>query len=89
MSSEEGCVGGQACSYRAGDLVAPPRGELIEDTARKHFAERGYDRTSIRSIAQQAKVDPRVGDLGSGSKIEVVLGRGGPWGVRGARRSRR
>ena len=27
---------------------------LIEDAARKQFAERGYDRTSIRSIAKQA-----------------------------------
>jgi AcrR family transcriptional regulator len=47
--------------------------ELIEDTARKHFAERGYDRTSIRSIAQQAEVDPRLVKHFFGTKIELFL----------------
>jgi AcrR family transcriptional regulator len=46
---------------------------LIEDTARKHFAERGYDRTSIRSIAQQAEVDPRLVTHFFGTKIELFL----------------
>jgi AcrR family transcriptional regulator len=46
---------------------------LIEDTARKHFAERGYDRTSIRSIARQAGVDPGLVTHFFGTKIELFL----------------
>jgi AcrR family transcriptional regulator len=46
---------------------------LIEDTARKHFADRGYDRTSIRSIAQEAEVDPGLVTHFFGTKIELFL----------------
>ena len=46
---------------------------LIEDAARKQFAERGYDRTSIRSIAQQADVDPALVTHFFGKKWELFL----------------
>ena len=36
----------------------------IEDVARKHFAERGYDRTSVRQVAIEAGVEYRVGGWG-------------------------
>jgi AcrR family transcriptional regulator len=34
--------------------------ERILDAARQQFGERGYDRTTVRSIAAQAKVDPAL-----------------------------
>ena len=46
---------------------------LIEDAARKQFAERGYDRTSIRSIAKQAGVDPALVTHFFGTKWELFL----------------
>jgi AcrR family transcriptional regulator len=46
---------------------------LIEDAARKQFAERGYDRTSIRSIAKQAGVDPALVAHFFGTKWELFL----------------
>lgn len=47
--------------------------ELIEDAARKQFAENGYDRTSIRSIARQAGVDPGLVKHFFGTKWELFL----------------
>ncbi|WP_328350999.1 TetR family transcriptional regulator [Mycobacterium sp. NBC_00419] len=46
---------------------------LIEDAARKQFAELGYDRTSIRSIAKQADVDPGLVSHFFGKKWELFL----------------
>lgn len=46
---------------------------LIEDAARKQFADRGYDRASIRSIAKQAAVDPALVTHFFGSKWELFL----------------
>lgn len=46
---------------------------LIEDAARKQFAELGYDRTSIRSIAKQAEVDPALVKHFFGTKWELFL----------------
>ncbi len=46
---------------------------LIEDAARKQFAELGYDRTSIRSIAKQAEVDPALVTHFFGTKWELFL----------------
>ncbi len=47
--------------------------ELIEDVARKQFAELGYDRTSIRSVAKQADVDPALVTHFFGKKWELFL----------------
>lgn len=47
--------------------------ELIEDAARKQFAELGYDRTSIRSVAKQADVDPALVTHFFGKKWELFL----------------
>lgn len=46
---------------------------LIEDAARKQFAEQGYDRTSIRSVAKQAGVDPALVTHFFGKKWELFL----------------
>ena len=46
---------------------------LIEDAGRKQFAERGFDRTSIRSIAKQAGVDPALVTHFFGTKWELFL----------------
>ncbi|WP_231748641.1 TetR family transcriptional regulator [Mycobacterium sp. M26] len=45
----------------------------IEDVARKQFAEFGYDRTSIRSVARQAGVDPALVTHFFGKKWELFL----------------
>lgn len=46
---------------------------LIEDTARKHFAELGYDRSSMRQIALAAGVDPALVKHYFGTKLELFL----------------
>ena len=46
---------------------------LIEDIARKQFAECGYDRTSIRSVAREAGVDPALVTHFFGTKWELFL----------------
>ena len=46
---------------------------LIEDAAQKQFAEHGYDRTSIRSIAKLAGVDPALVTHFFGTKWELFL----------------
>jgi AcrR family transcriptional regulator len=50
---------------RAGDSGTR---DAILDAARRQFAERGYDRTSLRSIAQEAEVDPTLVSHFYGSK---------------------
>ena len=47
--------------------------EAIADAARRLFAERGYDRTTIRAIASAARVDPALVGHYFGSKHELFL----------------
>ena len=47
--------------------------ELILEAARRQFAERGYDRTSLRSIAQEAGVDPTLVSHFYGSKQKLFV----------------
>lgn len=46
---------------------------LIEDTARKHFAELGYDRTSMRQVAIASEVDPALVTHYFGTKLDLFL----------------
>ncbi|MGO9384334.1 MAG: TetR family transcriptional regulator [Mycobacterium sp.] len=46
---------------------------LIEDTARKLFAELGYERTSLRQVALQAGVDPTLVSHYFGAKRDLFL----------------
>ncbi|MHA7665472.1 TetR/AcrR family transcriptional regulator [Mycolicibacterium sp. HS_4_1] len=47
--------------------------EAIEETARKLFAELGYERTSLRQIALQAGVDPALVSHFYGKKRDLFL----------------
>lgn len=47
--------------------------ELIADTARKHFAAFGYDRTSMRQVALAAEVDPTLVAHYFGTKLDLFL----------------
>src|SRR5256886_17585982 len=47
--------------------------EAIVEAARKAFAERGYDRASIRAIATSAGVDPALVHHYFGTKDELFL----------------
>ncbi|WP_099024142.1 TetR/AcrR family transcriptional regulator [Mycolicibacterium palauense] len=47
--------------------------ELIADTARKHFAALGYDRTSMRQVALAAEVDPTLVAHYFGTKLNLFL----------------
>ena len=47
--------------------------EAIADAARRRFAELGYDRTTIRGIAEEAGVDPALVVHFFGSKQELFL----------------
>ena len=53
---------------RAGDSGTR---DAILDAARRQFAERGYDRTSLRSIAHEAEVDPALVSHFYGSKQKL------------------
>ncbi len=46
---------------------------LIEDTARKLFAELGYERTSLRQVGLQAGVDPMLVTHYFGGKRDLFL----------------
>ncbi len=46
---------------------------LIEDSARKMFAELGYERTSLRQVALQAGVDPGLVSHYFGKKRDLFL----------------
>jgi AcrR family transcriptional regulator len=46
---------------------------LIADTARKQFAELGYDRTSMRQVAIEAEVDPALVTHYFGTKLDLFL----------------
>ncbi|WP_156685808.1 TetR/AcrR family transcriptional regulator [Mycobacterium sp. Marseille-P9652] len=45
----------------------------IEDSARKLFAEHGYDRTTVRQVAKNAGVDPGLVTYFFGTKWELFL----------------
>ena len=47
--------------------------ELIADTARKQFAESGFDRTSMRQVAIEAEVDPALVTHYFGTKLKLFL----------------
>lgn len=55
---------------RAGDSGTR---EAILQAARSQFAERGYDRTSLRSVAQEAGVDPTLVSHFHGSKQQLFV----------------
>jgi AcrR family transcriptional regulator len=47
--------------------------EAIAEAARRQFAERGYDRTTMRSVAAEAEVDPALVIHYFGSKQRLFL----------------
>ena len=47
--------------------------EAIADAARQLFAERGFDRTSIRAVAEAAGVDPALVSHFYGSKQQLFV----------------
>lgn len=47
--------------------------EAIADAARRLFGERGYDRTTIRAVAEQAGVDPALVVHFFGSKHQLFV----------------
>jgi AcrR family transcriptional regulator len=47
--------------------------DLIESAARRQFAANGYDRTSLRSIAAEAEVDPALVSYFFGSKQQLFV----------------
>ena len=51
----------------------PDTREQILDAARHAFADRGFDRTTIRQIAQEAEVDPALVHHYFGSKDQLLL----------------
>jgi AcrR family transcriptional regulator len=51
---------------------ADTRGQIL-DVARREFAEKGYDGTSVRGIARTAAVDPALVHHFFGSKEEVFV----------------
>ncbi|MFJ3906661.1 TetR family transcriptional regulator [Streptomyces sp. NPDC090025] len=53
------------------DDAGPGARERILDAARTQFAERGYDKTSVRGIAKAAGVDPALVHHYFGTKDEV------------------
>ncbi|MFE4538887.1 TetR family transcriptional regulator [Streptomyces scopuliridis] len=56
---------------RTADGTGPSAQQKILDAARTEFAERGYDKTSIRGIAKAAGVDPALVHHYFGTKDEV------------------
>ncbi|MEU6927548.1 TetR family transcriptional regulator [Streptomyces sp. NPDC046385] len=57
-------------SRTAADSVPGARERILE-AARSRFAERGYDKTSVRGIAKEAGVDPALVHHYFGTKDEV------------------
>jgi AcrR family transcriptional regulator len=47
--------------------------KAITEAARRQFAQRGFDRTSLRSVAQEADVDPTLVSHFFGSKQELFV----------------
>lgn len=56
---------------RTAETTGPGARERILEAARTEFAERGYDRTSIRGIAKRAAVDAALVHHYFGTKDEV------------------
>ncbi|MFC8509075.1 TetR family transcriptional regulator [Streptomyces sp. NPDC057411] len=56
---------------RTADDAAPGARERILQAARTQFAERGYDKASVRGIAKEAGVDPALVHHYFGTKDEV------------------
>ncbi|MFI9586472.1 TetR family transcriptional regulator [Streptomyces sp. NPDC052236] len=56
---------------RTGAETGPGARERILDAARTEFAERGYDKTTVRGIAKAAGVDPALVHHYFGTKDEV------------------
>ncbi|KQX45676.1 MULTISPECIES: TetR family transcriptional regulator [unclassified Streptomyces] len=56
---------------RTGEESGPGTRERILEAARAQFAERGYDKTSVRGIAKAAGVDPALVHHYFGTKDEV------------------
>ncbi|MFF3774170.1 TetR family transcriptional regulator [Streptomyces sp. NPDC002232] len=56
---------------RAGEGSGPDTRTRILEAARAQFAERGYDKTSVRGIAKAAGVDPALVHHYFGTKDEV------------------
>ncbi|MDV9192733.1 TetR family transcriptional regulator [Streptomyces sp. SR27] len=56
---------------RTGEESGPGTRERILEAARARFAERGYDKTSVRGIAKAAGVDPALVHHYFGTKDEV------------------
>ncbi|WP_370413426.1 TetR family transcriptional regulator [Streptomyces fradiae] len=74
--SDDGSTGGAPRrrgrpSRTAADEGGPGARERILEAAREQFAERGYDKTSVRGIAKAAGVDPALVHHYFGTKDEV------------------
>ena len=52
--------------------------ERIAEAARRLFAERGFDRTSVRAVAAEAGVDPALVHHYFGTKQRLVIEADGP-----------
>ncbi|MFE5797290.1 TetR family transcriptional regulator [Streptomyces sp. NPDC056503] len=70
MSGDSPRRRGRPARAAAGD-TAPGARERILAAARTRFAERGYDKTSVRGIAEDAGVDPALVHHYFGTKDEV------------------
>lgn len=68
-ASEAGASGGGRTGRRPG---APPTRDIILRAARELFAARGYERTTIRSVAAAAGVDPALVHHYFGSKDDLL-----------------
>ncbi|GGU30595.1 TetR family transcriptional regulator [Streptomyces lavendofoliae] len=62
---------GRGRPSRAEAMEGPGARERILEAARAEFAERGYDKTSVRGIAKAAGVDPALVHHYFGTKDEV------------------
>ncbi|MGI5356663.1 TetR family transcriptional regulator [Streptomyces sp. CA-252508] len=62
---------GRGRPSRAEAAASPGTRERILEAARAEFAERGYDKTSVRGIAKAAGVDPALVHHYFGTKDEV------------------
>ncbi|MEU1126881.1 TetR family transcriptional regulator [Streptomyces sp. NPDC005899] len=62
---------GRGRPSRTADIAGPDARTRILQAARTEFAERGYDRTSIRGVAKAAGVDPALVHHYFGTKDEV------------------
>ena len=66
------CVDGSKQTHRRLPGESGTR-EAIATAARQQFAQLGYDRTSMRSVAEQAGVDPSLVSHFFGSKQQLFV----------------